>query len=97
MKLTISAAAAQRLLSIIQSKGSGLYLRLAVTGGGAHGLEYNFSLEREAHPSDQLVESGGLRLLLDPASAKLMEGARVDFVTTPDGTGFAIYRPEEGH
>lgn len=68
-------------------------LRLAVTGGGCSGLQYEMSLATEAAADDTTLESGGAVLLLGPESLPLLQGLEIDFVDTPFESGFKFHNP----
>jgi iron-sulfur cluster insertion protein len=49
--------------------------------------------ETGAGVGDQLFESNGVKLLVDPVSLSYLKGAEVDFVDTITGGGFTIKNP----
>jgi iron-sulfur cluster assembly accessory protein len=50
--------------------------------------------ENGAQPdSDQVFESHGVRLYIDPISVRYLQGAEVDFVDNLAGGGFTIRNP----
>src|SRR5260370_38501333 len=68
VKLTSSAA--QKVSSLLTRQGRpGGVLRVAVVGGGCSGLEYKMDLQDAPANRDILVESGGVRVVVDPNSA----------------------------
>jgi iron-sulfur cluster assembly protein len=42
---------------------------------------------------DWVGEFGGVKVLVDPESAKVLNGVRIDFVESLQGSGFAIQNP----
>jgi iron-sulfur cluster assembly protein len=68
-------------------------LRIAVTGGGCSGMQYGLSLEAEPKAEDQVVELGDLKVFVDPYSAPLLQGVKVDFLDDMDGSGFKFDNP----
>jgi monothiol glutaredoxin len=66
-------------------------LRLRVDAAFA----YQFELADEAGPGDVEVESNGVRLVLDRASARRADGLRMDFVQGPHGAGLVVDNPNE--
>jgi iron-sulfur cluster assembly accessory protein len=68
-------------------------LRILVTGGGCAGLQYGLRLEEVIDLDDQVVECGGVKVLIDPISTSLLNGVKVDFVETIEGTGFKFENP----
>ena len=57
---------------------AGWLLRVAVVAGGCNGLTWDLYFVPEAGPEDTVVESGGLRVVVDPASAPLLDGTVID-------------------
>jgi iron-sulfur cluster insertion protein len=70
-------------------------LRVFVQGGGCSGFQYGLMIdEGEGDAStDSVIESNGVRLLVDPISARYLTGAEVDFVDNITGGGFTIKNP----
>jgi iron-sulfur cluster insertion protein len=71
--------------------GSGL--RVFVQGGGCSGFQYGLMIEESGGSGDQVYESNGIRLFVDPVSISYLKGAEVDFVDTVTGGGFTIKNP----
>lgn len=71
-------------------------LRLAVTGGGCSGFQYNMQLEASPAADDTVVEAHGVLIYLDPASANMLNGVTVDFVDTLTESGFTFHNPNAG-
>jgi iron-sulfur cluster insertion protein len=70
-------------------------LRVFVQGGGCSGFQYGLMIdEGEGDAStDAVIESNGVKLLVDPISARYLRGAEVDFVDNVTGGGFTIKNP----
>ena len=70
----------------------GKMLRIFVEAGGCSGLEYgmSFDLPKEA---DEVLESGGVRFLMDSTSLSYLDGSEVDFDDGLNGKGFEIRNP----
>lgn len=70
-------------------------LRVFVQGGGCSGFQYGLMIdEGEGDAStDTVIESNGVKLLVDPISARYLAGAEVDFVDNVTGGGFTIKNP----
>jgi iron-sulfur cluster insertion protein len=70
-------------------------LRVFVQGGGCSGFQYGLMIdEGEGDAStDTVIESNGVKLLIDPISARYLAGAEVDFVDNITGGGFTIKNP----
>ena len=68
-------------------------LRVFVQGGGCSGFQYGLMIEEGSGVGDQLFESNGVKLYVDPVSLSYLKGAEVDFVDTITGGGFTIKNP----
>jgi iron-sulfur cluster insertion protein len=70
-------------------------LRVFVQGGGCSGFQYGLMIdEGEGDAStDSVIECNGVKLLVDPISARYLSGAEVDFVDNITGGGFTIKNP----
>ncbi len=68
-------------------------LRIMITGGGCSGFQYGLRLEENLGADDTVIEFGGVKVLVDPMSAPLLNGVVVDFVDNIDGSGFKFENP----
>jgi iron-sulfur cluster assembly protein len=93
VNITLTDKAANRLKEIIAAKGENLALRVMVRPGGCSGYEYGMALERNPRPEDNVTEMDGLKVVVDPRSIALLDGASIDFVDSLMGGGFAINNP----
>ena len=91
--LTLSPAAASRVASIAKKQGKPAILRLSVEGGGCSGFQYKFDLDEAAADDDDVSETDGVRLVVDPVSLDLVAGATVDFVESLGGAAFRVENP----
>jgi iron-sulfur cluster assembly accessory protein len=88
----IAATKINELLTEENKAGSGL--RVFVQGGGCSGFQYGLMIEENPQGSgDQVYESNGVKLYVDPISIRYLNGAEVDFVETVTGGGFTIKNP----
>ncbi len=91
VKLTPSAAGKVSSLLAKQGRPHGV-LRVAVIGGGCSGLQYKMDLQDAPANRDILVESGGVRVVVDPKSALYVTGSELDYLDALDG-GFKVKNP----
>ena len=92
--VNVSPAAASKISELLAEEGktdSGL--RVFVQGGGCSGFQYGLMIEENGGAGDQVFESNGVRLFIDPVSVSYLKGAEVDFVDTVTGGGFTIKNP----
>jgi iron-sulfur cluster assembly protein len=93
--LTITPVAAAKVRELlIQRDMPNHALRVFVAGGGCSGLSYGMAFESNIQDSDTLVESDGIKVVIDPTSLMYMQGATIDFVDSLMGGGFRIDNPQ---
>jgi iron-sulfur cluster assembly protein len=92
--IKVTSAAAQKVASLLQRQGrpNGV-LRVAVVGGGCSGLQYKMDLQDHPANRDILVESSGVRVVVDPKSALYVTGSELDFVDALQDGGFKVKNP----
>jgi iron-sulfur cluster assembly accessory protein len=76
-----------------ESVGPDHALRLAVVGGGCSGFSYAMSFDTPK-ADDTVIESGGIRVLIDAASREYLDGTVLDYVTGLHGSGFKFENPK---
>jgi iron-sulfur cluster assembly accessory protein len=91
VKLTSGAGQKVSTLLTKQGRPNGV-LRVAVVGGGCSGLQYKMDLQDAPASRDILVESAGVRVVVDPKSALYVTGSELDYLDTLDG-GFKVKNP----
>lgn len=72
------------------SEGQAPVVRLEVSPQWQYGMDFD-----EPRPSDIVVMGDGWTFLLSRATARKVDGLRVDFVEGPEGSGFKIDNPNE--
>src|SRR3977135_1697858 len=70
-------------------------LRVFVQGGGCAGFQYGLMIDEGEGDAttDAVIQTNGVKLLVDPISARYLKGAEVDFVDNVTGGGFPIKNP----
>ena len=91
--IKLTADAAKKVSSLLNRQGrpNGV-LRVAVVGGGCSGLQYKMDLQDGPANRDILVETTGVRVVVDPKSALYVTGSELDYQDTLDG-GFKVKNP----
>lgn len=93
LPVTVSSRAAKQIAKIIAAEGKPSMLRLAVTGGGCSGFQYNFALDDARAEDDLAIEEGGVTVLIDSTSLEFLKGAEIDYVDDLIGAAFKINNP----
>ena len=92
VKVTANAARKVSTLLQRQNRPQGV-LRVAVIGGGCSGLQYKMDLQDGPANRDILVESAGIRVVVDPKSALYVTGSELDYVDALTDGGFKVKNP----
>jgi len=92
--IKVSPSAAQKVSSLLtrQNRPQGV-LRVAVVGGGCSGLQYKMDLQDAPAARDILVESCGIKVVVDPKSALYVTGSELDYVDALQDGGFKVKNP----
>jgi iron-sulfur cluster insertion protein len=102
MTLTTSAGdslvfthnAAAKVRALIQDEGNAnLMLRVFVQGGGCSGFQYGFTFDESVEEGDTVVETDGVKLIIDPMSFQYLVGAEIDYTESLQGAQFVIRNP----
>ncbi|MBN2386820.1 MAG: iron-sulfur cluster assembly accessory protein [Anaerolineales bacterium] len=91
--LTPSAAATVRDLLAERSLDDSYGLRVYVAGRSCSGLQYGMALDNNPAETDLVIESEGVKLVVDNQSLEYMRGATVDFIDDERGKGFTVDNP----
>lgn len=95
----VSTGAGAKLTSLLTRQGrpNGA-LRVAVIGGGCSGLQYKMDLVDGPANRDIMVESSGVRVVIDPKSALFVSGSVLEYSDDLQKGGFKVTNPNaEAH
>ena len=92
IRLTDGAARKVTALLSKQGRTNGV-LRVAVVGGGCSGLQYKMDLQDGPASRDILVETAGVRVVVDPKSALYVTGSELDYLDALQEGGFKVKNP----
>ena len=95
--ITLTDTAASKVRQLLDAEGADeLALRVAVRPGGCSGFSYEMFFDGDIAADDtsaQFGDDGNVKVVVDPASAQLLEGATLDYKDGLDESGFAITNP----
>ena len=92
--LVITDVAAAKVIELLEQEGNpDLFLRVAVRPGGCSGFSYEMFFDTELAEDDIESVTGGVKVVVDPASATLYRGATLDYKDGLQGAGFSINNP----
>lgn len=92
--IKLSDNAGRKVTSLLTKQGrpAGV-LRVAVIGGGCSGLQYKMDLQDAPANRDFLVESAGVKVVVDPKSALYVTGSELDYIDALTDGGFKVKNP----
>lgn len=92
--VTLTDIAARKVQEFLAGNGEAEAggLRVGVRGGGCSGFQYSLALDEERE-GDQVFEDHGIRLMVDQASLRYVEGSVVDYAESLMGAGFQVNNP----
>lgn len=94
LMITITEAAAEKVATLIAAEGEpDLALRVAVRPGGCSGFSYDMFFDTEVSADDLSSTFGDVRVVADQSSARLLEGATLDYSDGLNQAGFSITNP----
>ena len=92
--IALTDNATTKVKELITAEGNEeLALRVAVRPGGCSGFSYEMFFDTDVAGDDVLADYSGVKVVVDPSSAMLLEGATLDYKDGLQGAGFAINNP----
>ena len=94
-QVTLSENAVSKLNELIKKNGTSedTYLRMYVAGGGCSGFRYGLALDNKVHEGDEVIQAGGVKVVIDPNSREYLDGSSIDYVESVAGSGFMVSNP----
>jgi len=94
--MTVSSAAAERAKALIDGRGKPTAgLRIGVRTKGCSGLSYTLEFADKQEPMDEIVETAGIKLLIDPKASLFLIGTEMDYEEEKLKSGFVFKNPNE--
>ena len=93
MAISLTPKAANHVARFMERRGKGLGLRFGVRTTGCSGLAYKLEYVDEVNPEDQVFESHGIRVYVDPKSLAYIDGTELDFAREGLNEGFRFNNP----
>jgi iron-sulfur cluster assembly accessory protein len=92
--ISLTDGAASKVAELLEQEGNPeLALRVAVRPGGCSGFSYEMFFDSDLADDDITSAFGTVRVVVDPTSASLLQGATLDFKDGLQGAGFSINNP----
>ena len=94
--MTVTPAAAERVKALIDKRDKPTVgIRIGVRSKGCSGMSYTLEFADKQEPMDEVVESGGIRLLIDPKASLFLIGTEMDYEEEKLKSGFVFKNPNE--
>ena len=95
MAISISPTAAEHVASQLESRGSGIGIRVGVKTTGCSGMAYVIEFSDGADEGDEVFESQGVKIFVDAKSVVYLDGTELDFTKEGLNEGFKFKNPNE--
>jgi iron-sulfur cluster assembly protein len=95
MAITLTEKAAERVRTFIVQRGKGEGLRLGLKTTGCSGMSYVVEYADSVSATDQIFESRGIKIIVDPKNLVFLDGTEIDFGRDGLNEGFRFNNPNE--
>ena len=94
--MTVTPLAAERVKALIDGREKPTVgIRIGVRSKGCSGMSYTLEFADKQEPMDEVVEAGGIRLLIDPKASLFLIGTEMDYEEEKLKSGFVFKNPNE--
>jgi iron-sulfur cluster assembly protein len=94
--MSVTPAAAERVKALIEGRGKPTAgIRIGVRSKGCSGLSYTLEFADAPQPMDEVVETNGVKLLIDPKASLFLIGTEMDYAEEKLKSGFVFPNPHE--
>jgi iron-sulfur cluster assembly protein len=94
--MSVTPAAALQVKALIDKRGKETAgIRIGVRTKGCSGLSYTLEYADKQEPMDEVVETEGVKLLIDPKASLFLIGTVMDYEEEKLKSGFVFKNPNE--
>ena len=94
--MSVTTLAAEKVKALIDSRGKPTAgIRIGVRSKGCSGMSYTLEFANRQEPMDEIVESGGIKLLIDAKASLFLIGTEMDYEEEKLKSGFVFRNPNE--
>jgi iron-sulfur cluster assembly protein len=94
--MTVTPAAAERVKALIDGRGKPTAgIRIGVRSKGCSGMSYTLEFADSQQPMDEVVDTQGVKLLIDPKASLFLIGTEMDYEEEKLKSGFVFKNPNE--
>ena len=87
--------AANHVQDFLHNRGKGEGIKVAVKTSGCSGLAYVLEFVDQPDPVDQVFDSYGVKVFVDPKSLVYLNGMQMDYVKNGLNEGFEFNNPNQ--
>jgi iron-sulfur cluster assembly accessory protein len=93
--VSLSPSAAEVVRGLLRQRNldDSYGLRIYISGQGCSGFQYGMGLENKVGETDTVIESEGLKVIIDEGSIQFMDGAKINYIDDERGKGFLVDNP----
>ncbi len=95
MAVTLTEKAAEHVQKFLTKRGKGIGIRVGVKTSGCSGMAYALEFADTTEPDDNVYDSYGIKVIVDPKSLVYIDGTDIDFVKEGLNSGFKFTNPNE--
>jgi len=93
MAITLTEAAAERVRNFLDSRGTGVGVRLGVRTSGCSGMAYVLEFVDDLNEDDEVFEDRGVKVIIDKKSLLYLDGTELDYGKEGLNEGFKFNNP----
>lgn len=94
--IQMTEAAVERVKALLDKRGKpSAGIRIGVRSKGCSGLSYTLEYADDRGRFDEVVENGGVTVLIDPKAVMFVLGTEMDYVEEKLQSGFVFRNPNE--
>ncbi len=94
--LTLTDRAIAHVQKLLENRGKpSVGVRIGIRTKGCNGMSYNLEYADTQNPLDEVVEQGGVKVLIDPKAIMFLIGSQMDYEETELESGFTFKNPNE--
>ena len=92
--IQVTQPAQEKIQNLLKLDSKKSFFRVYITGGGCSGFQYGFTFEKDPKDQDQLIETKGVKILIDFLSLQYLQGCTLDYQRELIGAKFNITNPQ---
>lgn len=93
--MTVTERAADQIHAVMATKPDAVALKIGLKKGGCAGMEYTLDWAEEVGKYDEVVETNGVKLLIDPMAVMYMFGTVMDYEIDKFSAQFVFNNPNQ--